>query len=242
MSARVLFITGTVAGAGKTLFSVALLRRLRTLNTAAIGVKPVETGCVYGEDHDLIAHDGDLLHRAAHRSAPPLAVGPYRFVGNVAPALAAERAGIELQLDDLVTAVEGLARFGEPLVIESEGAALSPLASDGLVLDLAERLSAPILVIAPDRLGAESEVIGVLEAARRRALPILGCILSRHDADDAVLDALDNVRLIRERGGVTVFATIPRLSGDEDAMIAAVEEHLAEHAIAEALLDAADRP
>jgi hypothetical protein len=84
-------------------------------------------------------------------------------------------------------------------------------------------------------------VIAVLESVRRRALKIAGVILVR-TAKSAELDGLENARLIRERGGVTVFPSVPFVEGDEAARIVAVEAHFAEQAIAEALLRALDGP
>jgi dethiobiotin synthase len=238
----IVFVAGTDTNVGKTLVAAALVRRLRVLGTRAIGMKPVETGCSYGEDHDLIAHDGVLLHRAAHFAAPPLVVSPYRFAPPIAPAVAAELAGLELSLSDLVAAIEACAPFGEPVIVEGAGGALAPIASDGSVLDLAERVGASVLLVGVDRLGVQSHAIAVLESARRRALGLIGVILSRMGEDDALLDRQQNVRMIRERGGVTVFPTIPRLAGDEARRIELVEEHFARCAIGEAILDAAHRP
>jgi dethiobiotin synthetase len=221
----IVFVTGTEARVGKTLVAAALIRRWRAIGLSAVGMKPVETGCAYGEDHDLGSRDGSVLQIAAEQSVPPLAVCPYRFVPAVSPAIAAEQTGIELSIDDLAAAVYAVARFGDPVVVEGWGGGLSPIASDGLTLDLAERLVAPILLVAPDGDASVSHVLAMLEAARRRALPILGVILSRGSSSSP---------LIRERGGVTVFPAIP---ATDDAV-----PHFAEHKIAEAILDAADRP
>lgn len=238
----IVFVAGTDTGVGKTIVTAALVRRLRALGRQAIGIKPVETGCSHDDTHDLIGSDGQLLHVAAHRGAPPLVVSPYRFAPPVSPALAAERAGIELSLDDLATAVEATFSFGRVVVVESAGGALSPIAQDGLGLDLAERLGAAVLVVGADQLGVQSQALLVLEAIRRRALRIAGVILSRLVPQSPEIDIQDNVRMIRERGGVQVFPTIPWLEGEDKARLLAAESHLTAHAIAEAILDAALRP
>jgi dethiobiotin synthetase len=233
-----MFIAGSGVPSGKTLLSAALVRRLRVLGTRAIGIKPVETGCRYGEDHDLLAPGGALLHRAADRAAPPLVVSPYRFIAKTAPAIAAARSGIDLSLDDLFHAIVSISAFGDPIIITTSGGALSPIANDGSALDLCARIGAPLFLVLPDRLGVESEAIALLEAARRRAIPILGAMLSA--GEDAI--DLENERLLRELGGVTVFPMLPLFIGDDDEKAARAEEHLAAHGIAEALLDAAARP
>jgi dethiobiotin synthetase len=156
--------------------------------------------------------------------------------------LAAEKAGIELRLDDLVHAVEAAFSFGDIVVVESAGGALSPIAQDGLGLDLAERLGASVLVVGADALGVQSHALLVIEALRRRALNIAGVILSRRTDQSAEAELQENARMIRERGGVRVYATIPKLDGREKDRVLAAEAHLESHAIAEAILEAALRP
>jgi dethiobiotin synthetase len=234
------FVAGTGSGVGKTTISAALVRRLRALGRNTIGIKPIETGCGYGPDQDLVGRDGAELLAAARRSAPPLVVSPYRLPSPADAAEALERSGLVLHLEDLALAVESASSFGEIVVVESTGGALSPLTSDALALDLAERIGAALLIAAPDRLGVASEVILVLEAARRRALSIGGVFLSRL-AESSTADE-STERLIRQRGGAHVFPVVPFLAGDEKTRISAVEAHFAAHRIAEAVLDAAQRP
>lgn len=238
---QVVFVAGTGAGIGQTTLSAALVRRLRAMGIRAIGVKPVETGCAHGEDQDLVGADGALLHRASQRAAPPLAVAPYRFVPRVAPALAAELAGLELGGEELAQAVEAVFDFGTLAVVDAPGGALAPLAKDTLGLDLAERLGAVLLIVAADDAEATGQVLLILEAARRRALRIAGVALTRPAAGIG-RDALQNTRLIRERGGVTVFPTVPHTPGEEKDLLLAVEGHLTDHRIAEQLLTALDHP
>jgi dethiobiotin synthetase len=227
---------------GKTTVAAALVRRLRALGHAAIGVKPIETGCAYGPDQDLVGADGGVLHAAAHRSVPPLVVSPYRVPVQADPAEALERAGIELGLEDLVGAIDAAAGFGDVLVVEGTGGALAPLTTDALGLDLAERVAASLVIAAPDEAGIASQVILILEAARRRALNIAGVVLSRLDERAAVREEDGASRAIRERGGAQVFARVPWIAGDEKERIFGVEAHFAANGIAEAILDAAARP
>jgi dethiobiotin synthase len=236
----IVFVASTDPRAGKTIVSGALVRRLRALGHRSIAMKPIETGCRYGDDHDLIGPDGALLHEAAHRSAPPLVISPYRLAQELDPAPALERAGIELSLEDLVNSVEAARSFGDIAVVEGAGGALAPLTQDALGLDLAERLRATLLIAAPDRPSVTSRVLLVLEAARRRAINLAGVVLSRLSLDDGT--GSENARWIKERGGVRVLTTVPFVEGEDKARILAVEEHFAAQGVAEAILDAVRRP
>ncbi|MCK6546270.1 dethiobiotin synthase [Myxococcota bacterium] len=235
-----LFVTGPDAAVGKTLFAASLVRRLRALGRSAVGMKPIETGCVYGEDREILAPDGARLIEASDRCILPLVAVPYRFQPKVSPALAAERAGLELTLADLVEAVDQAFRFGDLVVVEGPGAALEPIAVDGLGLDLAERLGAVLLVVARDELGAPGAVLGVLEAARRRGLRVAGIVLTR--TTPGAGEGLDNERIVRAWANATVFPTFPCFEGDSMACITSAVEHVAAHQIAEHVLDALRRP
>jgi dethiobiotin synthetase len=241
-ASTVLFVAGTAPGVGKTTISAALVRRFRAIGLEAIGIKPIETGCAYGADHDLVGPDGAALHAAAHRSAPPLVVSPYRLASRADPAEALERAGLVLQLEDLVNAVEAAYAFGEIVVVDSAGGALAPLTSDALGLDLAEQVGAAVLIAAPEAPGVVSDVLLLLEALRRRALSIAGVMLSRIEAAASAPDEEGPAKLIRERGGARVYDAVPWIAGDDKQRIFGAEAHFAAHGIAEALLDAARRP
>ena len=219
------FITGTDTGVGKTLVAAAWVRRLRALGVMAAGLKPVETGCTYDDKHDLVAADGTLLNASASW-VPPFVVAPYRFVLPVAPPVAAEAAGIDLRLDDLVEAVHAARRYADHLVVEGAGGALTPVAVDGLGLDLAKRLDASVVLVAKDALGTQSQTLAVLECARARGLVVQAVLLSNADGSDTT--AQKNVEMIRSYGDVAVVDFIPRLEGDENRRIEQVADWLAQ--------------
>lgn len=247
-----IYVAGTAAGVGKTTFAAGLLRRLRALGLRAAGIKPVETGCGYGKDHDLIAADGRRLHAAAQLPVPLQVCSPYRVVPALDPAAALELAGLEIALEDLAGSVRALFRYADIAVVEGTGGALAPVASDALGLDLAEEIGAALVVVAPDVPGSASQVLLVLEAARRRALPIAGVVLTPCAAPDArpgdepgkgATPESSTARLIRQRGGVRVLPRLPHLEGrEEEAAVTMLEAHLAGTGVAEAILDAARAP
>ena len=91
---RDLLVTGTDTGVGKTVIAAALVTALRTRGVRALGFKPVETGVGAGEPSD-----SDVL--AASSGDDPL-LQPGRSCScrkPLAPALAAERAGVTLDPD-----------------------------------------------------------------------------------------------------------------------------------------------
>jgi dethiobiotin synthetase len=144
---RTLFVAGTARGVGKTLVARGLLERVRAVGHRAVGIAPIETGCAYGEGHDLIGRDGDALRMSSSSPLPPLVASPYRFPVDATPADAARLAGLELELEDLVSAVDAAASFGTIVVVEGPHTALTPITSRHVTLDLARALGAPVAIV-----------------------------------------------------------------------------------------------
>ncbi len=100
MSARGLFVTGTDTGVGKTRVAVALIHALRAHGLRVAAMKPVSAGCVSGElNEDVVA-----LLQAANVDAEVSDVNPYAFAEPVAPHIAAELAGVRIELAVIVAA------------------------------------------------------------------------------------------------------------------------------------------
>ena len=229
-----IFVTGTGPGVGKTVCGAGLLRRMYALGQKVAGVKVVETGCGEARDHDLLGRDAEILNGGTI-SIPLVTSSPYRFSIPAVAAVAAERAGTELLVDDLCEAVELAESYADIILVEGSVGALSPIATDGLELDLVAALSATLVVCAPDALASQSQVLSIIECARQRAIEIAAVVLT------GPADPGDNARMIRERGGVPVFGPI-HVRDDREALITAVELEMESWGIAELLLDAAARP
>ena len=205
-------ITGTNTGVGKSIVTAGLIQQLHLNKVRAAGIKPVETGCEYGEDHNLIAADGALLHSMAPW-VPANTVAPYRFRLPIAATLAARKSGIHLDLKDLTDVVVQARHYAKLLLIEGAGGALSPLTEKHNMLDLAKTLDAPIIICAEDCLGTQSLTLSVIENARNRGLKILGVVLSCLDPNDAVSEQ-KNAETIAQWGQVEVFGSLSKFDGD----------------------------
>ncbi len=146
------FVTGTDTGVGKTAASVALLHALRAEGRAAVGMKPVASGCE--RTRQGWRNEDALALQAA--SVPPHAYeahNPYALPEATAPQLAARRAGVAVSLPKLVEAYGRLAANTDVVVVEGAGGWLAPLA-DGLEQSqLARALGVPVLLVVGVRLG-----------------------------------------------------------------------------------------
>ncbi len=200
-------VLGTREGVGKTLVAMTLLRLADALDIRAAGMKPVQVGCPYSDDHDLWARDGAALRAAVREPLPPLITSPYRFPTHEDPAIAVRRAGLALTLTDLVTAVEEARARTSLLIVEATGGLDTAIAEDGTSLELARRLGGTILVVADDPADVEriaTAIPGALVVLTRveasedpRVLLALGPLGDGHDPLDAFLAADLGARVLR---------------------------------------------
>ena len=163
------FVTGTDTGVGKTVASAALCRAEREAGRTVLYAKPVQTGLGPGEA-------GDAAFVAAVAGVP--VVECLRFSDPLAPAVAAERAGVVIDVDallaDLAKAGDGFVR----VVVEGAGGLLVPLWGDLTMADLAGALGAGLVIATRPALGTLNHTALTLEAARTRNLPVDGLIVS----------------------------------------------------------------
>ena len=209
----VVLVTGTDTGSGKTLVTsvvaAALVRRGRR-----VGVfKPAETGCA---QH---AEDALALAAAAEDPSPLDEICPYRLPEPLAPLLAAERAGVAIDIAALVRCARRRVAAVDVLLVEGAGGLLAPLAPGAGFADLAMRLDARVLVVVGSRLGAINHALLTFEALARRGLATAGYVVNRlaPASDPAVAT---NEGLLAMLTAVPSLGTLPWL-GDEAARLLA---------------------
>src|SRR5688572_15444232 len=120
-SVRDLLVTGTDTGVGKTMIAAALVTALRARGVRTLGFKPAETGV--GADGQT---DSDVLADASgERNA--LARPLLQLAEALAPAIAAERAGVPLDPNEIEARIRQLRQDGYVLVVEGAGGVMVPL-------------------------------------------------------------------------------------------------------------------
>jgi dethiobiotin synthetase len=173
-----LLVTGTDTGVGKTLVTAAITAAL-TERGRRIGIaKPVETGC-RAADGRLEPVDAATLAAAARSPEPLHDLCQYQFPEPLAPALAAERAGVTIDLPNLAATLHRRATATDLLLVEGAGGLLVPLTRTATYADLAVELGAPVVVVVGSRLGAINHACLTLEALAARAIATRGYVLNR---------------------------------------------------------------
>lgn len=155
---RIIAVTGTATGIGKTHLAEAMLLGLRAAGRRAAGAKPVESGVTPDALTDV--------RRLDAASAVRVPAFGHAFPDPVSPHLAARRVGVQIRLPPLVAALRTLARDTDDLVIELPGGLFSPISDTEINADFLRALApAAAILAAPDRLGVLHDVIAATRAA-----------------------------------------------------------------------------
>lgn len=169
---RDLLVTGTDTGVGKTVVAAALIFGLRDRGVRAIGFKPVETGIAEGE-----LADSEILAQASGIEEPQ-ARTLLGLAEPLAPAVAAERAGVVLDPARIEERIASLRAAGYTLVVEGAGGLMVPLAWGYDILDLAAKAKLAAIVVGRAGLGTLNHIVLTVEALRRRDVPLRGVVLN----------------------------------------------------------------
>lgn len=203
-----LFISGTDTGVGKTVVTAALLTEARRAGWDAVPMKPVQTGC---SGPALRAPDLDFcLTMSNLKCDEPDRLSPVRYRPACSPHLAAALTGVPVRLAPILAAWKRLCARHDVVLAEGAGGLMVPLSRRILMLDLARRFGAPILLVAKNRLGALNHTLLSLEVLRSRKLPVAGFVLVDSPGDQIVLD--DNERTLCDLAPATFLGRLPVLA------------------------------
>jgi dethiobiotin synthetase len=184
---RVLFVTATDTGAGKTVLSSLLVQYLRDAARSVMAFKPL---CSGGRE------DARALHAALGEAASLDEINPWHFQAPLAPVLAARREKKQVTLAQVLRHIQARRQNYETILVEGAGGLLSPLGRRFDSRDLIVALRARPLVVVPNKLGVVNHLLLTLAALspaiRSRARIIL---MSPPKTD---LAAAANLGLIRE--------------------------------------------
>lgn len=203
---RDLLVTGTDTGIGKTVIAAALVSALRQRGVRALGFKPVETGTSAGG-----ASDSDILAQASGETNP-LTKPLLQLPEPLAPAVAAERAGVTLDPDRIEDRIRQLRQNGYSLVVEGAGGVMVPICWDYTVLDLAQACDLDAVVVARAGLGTLNHVAMTVMMLRSREIPIRGIVLNGRSATPDLAESTNPDALARIVRGIRVVE-IPHYAG-----------------------------
>jgi dethiobiotin synthetase len=203
--ARLLLVTGTGTGIGKTHATCALAAAWSRLARVA-AVKPIESGVDGAEQSDAQRLDGCS---SFHVKLPP----PYALRRPVSPHLAARDEGLTLDTQRVRRWLDPIRDQADVVIVELAGGLFSPLGPGLTNAELAASLDSDgILVVAPDRLGTLHDLGALVRAAEALRERMLGVVFVAPQAADASTGT--NVAELPLVCDVPVLGALPRASAD----------------------------
>lgn len=206
MSGRVIVVTGTGTGVGKTMATAALAA---TTEGDVLVVKPVQTGVVDDPDRDVA-----VVERLTGR--PVLEI--IALDEPLAPDSAARRQGVAIPpVADHVARIRSLAQDHDAVIVEGAGGLLVRLDTDGgTLLDLAAALAGTlpddvrleVVVVCAAGLGTLNHTELTVGALRARGLEPAGLVIGSWPEQPGLAEHCNEQDLPRVTG-LPVLAVLP---------------------------------
>lgn len=230
MGADGIFIAGTDTGVGKTLIAAGLVVALQDQGIDAGVMKPLESGALCFESAP-IPRDAFYLQEIAGVQDDLELINPYCFRSPLAPGVAAEQEGVEVDLQRIKGAYEELKGRHQFMVVEGAGGLLVPIAKGTLLPELIKVLALPLLLVARSSLGTINHTLLSLAYCQQEGLEVMGTVINKStlDADPA---EEGNPHYITRFGRTSVWGTFPYLrnyagvKGNRDFLAQLFAQHI----------------
>ncbi|MCC6160078.1 MAG: dethiobiotin synthase [Deltaproteobacteria bacterium] len=175
--ARLIAVTGTDTGVGKTWVACALARSWSARGLRVRVCKPLETG--WPSEGAADETDAGRLRLAAGADQAIEDVCLYRFLDPVAPYVAARAEGVVIDTERVARHIEHLLDGCDVVLVEGAGGLLAPLAPGWTLLDLAARTGAVVVVVVADRLGCLNHALLTERALANAGVFHLGFVMNQ---------------------------------------------------------------
>ena len=200
--AKIVFVTGTDTGAGKTLLTALLLDLLRRSGVRALAMKPFCSGS---------RADVEFLSAVQNHELPTEMLNPFYFREPIAPLIAARKQGSRIELKAVVARIREVQKSCDCLLVEGSGGLMVPLGEDYSVLDLINKLGGPVIVAARNRLGVINHAVMTIKIMEYVGVKINKIVLMGCKRSD--ISAHTNRNTLAELLPATPVYQLPFLAG-----------------------------
>jgi dethiobiotin synthetase len=200
------FVTGTDTGVGKTVVTLALMQLLQQQGRVVGAMKPIAAGCEL-TPAGLRNADALLLQRQASVALDYALVNPYAFAPAIAPHIAAEQAGVTIEVDKIYSEFNKIEKSVDCVLVEGAGGWLVPLNENETLADVARLLGLDVIMVVAIRLGCLNHAL--LTAA---SIAAAGCTLAGWVANlSPPLSgyAQENINTLKSRISAPLLGVLP---------------------------------
>jgi dethiobiotin synthetase len=177
-----IFVTGTDTDVGKTYISEALIKHFCRQGFQTVGMKPIAAGAEI-ENGRLLNADVKAIVSASNVDAPIDQINPYVFAPAIAPHIAAQQAGIEIEIEPIMSAFKVLQQQADVIVVEGAGGFLVPINETLTMGDLAKALDVGVVLVVGVRLGCISHALLTVQSIEAKGLHLIGWVANRIEAN-----------------------------------------------------------
>jgi dethiobiotin synthetase len=212
------FVTGTDTSVGKTLVAAGLLAAANAKGFSTAALKPVAAGCER-TSAGLRNADALLLQQTMSLQLPYEQINPIALEPAIAPHIAAEQAGVRINVVRLAGICRGvLTRRADLTLLEGAGGWRVPLNVRELFSQLAVELRLPVIMVVGMRLGCINHALLTAEAIARDGLVLAGWVANRSVAEMACY--AENVAAIKGFLRAPCLGEVPFLAAPTPAAVA----------------------
>ena len=169
-----LFITATGTNIGKTHTTLELIEAFAAKGLSVGVYKPIETGVT------SLAEDASLLLKVCQKvnknfkDLTPEDITAYTFPLPAAPFCADTEQVIKLE--KIMEKYHELSQLCDILLVEGAGGLMVPVTNDFMMIDLAKKLNAKVLLVTPSRLGCINDTLLSMEALKSHSIEFDWCV------------------------------------------------------------------
>jgi dethiobiotin synthetase len=200
------FVTGTDTDVGKTWVAAGLIAGFRAHGRATGAMKPVACGTI-PDDRGSINEDVALLAHYSGQDRHDRALCPYSFNDPISPHIAAEHAGISIEIAEISGNYAKLDKLFELVVVEGAGGWLTPIGPTLTMADVARELGLPVVLVVGLRLGCLNHAQLTAESIHHSGLRFCGWIASH--IDPKIQYPAENLCALESRLGSSPLAVLP---------------------------------
>jgi dethiobiotin synthetase len=200
------FITGTDTGVGKTHVSVSLVKALVQQGLKVAVMKPIASGSDR-TPQGLRNEDALALKEASNVDASYDTLNPYCFEPAISPHIAAEEAGITLDVGVIKSNFDILKAKADIIVVEGAGGWYAPMGQTQSMADLPKALNIPAILVVGVRLGCLNHARLSKEAIEAHGVEFAGWVAN--SIDPKLERAAENLATLERILGRPPLAVFP---------------------------------
>lgn len=204
------FITGTDTGVGKTVVTLGLMHALQSRGNTVVAMKPVAAGCE-STPAGLRNDDALRLQQQASIELDYAQLNPYAFAPAIAPHIAAEQAGMQIDINKINNKYKELSMLSDCVLVEGAGGWQVPLNAHATLADLACALGLEVILVVGLRLGCLNHALLSAQSISGCGCKLAGWVANHVLPDEAVTGA--NISALESRLTCPRMGTIPHKTG-----------------------------